>query len=770
MTKISLNGKWRLAFNHPQTGSKTCFTADVPIEAEVVLHNNGLIGDLMPPDTPADLSSVKNCVWNYSRTFTKPAVQDNQEVWLVFDGIDPASEIYLNGKHILSTDNAMISHQVDITSVLQEENLLEVMVSTDADAAKKYGPPLPGSGHGNAINTFLRKARHVYGWDNAPCLPLRGICKDVSIEIKNRNRIEDIYIYTMQANINMPQAEVGYYFSFKLDDELSDKVHLELEFFKDGKSVFRQNYLIENCVTRTVRNGIFIDSPSLWFPRGYGKAELYSCRASLKCGEKILDTREEKFGIREIELVRSNILDKDGNGDFHFLCNGVKIYVRGTNWKVLNAIHSQSSTTMQKALDLTVRCNCNLIRVWGGGIYERDDFFNWCDENGMLVWQDFMFACEFPCRNRLYEENAKQEAEFIIKALRNHPSLALWCGDNEADNSLCWNNFIPMPIRPSDNYLSRNVLKDAVLAHDPWRNYMPSSPFIDDAVFSDNASRRNFDNYLQRVPEQHYYTGEPDYERAFDKTNALFISECGPFFYNALSETPEIYEREHSRIKANWNKSIINPELLYHQSDNYMITWCESAKKHLEFKFGQNCNITPDKKEDFITAINFSCAEDYKYCIEKFRREKFRRSGLIWWSLCDMWKMAFNYSAVDSNYNPKMPFFWIAASQEPRVIIGEKQNGKVIIHAANDTLEKFAGNCEISCIDAGGKTYCKKDVTFSIQENSCCKIAEIDMLEEHTLILFKQGNICNHLITGNAPFDFAACKVWIKILRGIYSY
>ena len=100
----------------------------------------------------------------------------------------------------------------------------------------------------------------------------------------------------------------------------------------------------------------------------------------------------------------------------------------------------------------------------------------------------------------------------------------------------------------------------------------------------------------------------------------------------------------------------------------------------------------------------------------------------------------------------------------------EKQNGKVIIHAVNDTLEKFSGNCEISCIDAAGKTYCKKDVTFSIQENSSCKIAEIDMPEEHTLILFKQGNICNHLIAGNAPFDFAACKVWIKILRGIYSY
>ena len=768
--KISLNGSWNLDFKHPQTGKHTTLIADVPIEAEVVLSNNGIIGDLMPPDTPADLSAVENTRWHYSRTFVKPAVQSDEEIYLVFDGIDPASEIFLNNKHILSTDNAMISHQVEVTDLLEDENCLEVVVSTDKETAKKYGVPLPGSGYGNAINSFLRKARHVYGWDNAPVLPLRGISKDVALEIKKRNRIEDAYIYTMQANINMQQAEVGYYFSFKLDDDIADNAVLQLEFFKDGKSIFKQNSSVINNVSRTIRHGIYIDNPALWFPRGYGKAELYTYRAVLCCGNEAIDTQEGIFGIREIELVRTNTLDHDGNGKFHFLCNGVKIYIRGTNWKVLNAIHSKSGDTMRQALELTTRCNCNLIRVWGGGIYENENFFNWCDQNGMLVWQDFMFACEFPCRNRKYEDNVRHEAEFIVKSLRNHPSLALWCGDNESDNTLFWDNFIPLPIRPSDNYLSRNILKEAVITHDPWRNYMPSSPFIDDSIFEDNASRRDFDNYLKRVPEQHYYTGDADYEKAFDQTNAIFISECGPFFYNALSETPSIYELEHRRIKDNWNKTIVNPELLYHQSANYIITWCESAKKHLDFRFGADSNITPDKKEEFITAVNFSCAEDFKYCIEKFRSEKFRRAGLIWWSLCDMWKMAFNYSAVDSEYKPKMPFYWIAASQEPQVIIGRKDNGKISLYAVNDTLEEFSGVCEISYIDGTGNICNQKQISFTSAKNTSSKFAELDMPAEQMLMLFKYGNVTNHLIAANAPFDFEKCKLWAEILRGIYQY
>lgn len=767
---ISLNGKWQLKFEHPHTGDITALNATIPIEAEVVLHENGIIDDLMPPDVPTAIESVKNTVWHYSRTFEKPDFREDQEIFLVFDGIDPAADIFLNGKHILSTDNAMISHQVEISSLLEKENLLEVTVFTDKQAAKKYGVPLPGSGHGNAVNTFLRKARHVYGWDNAPALPLRGISKDVRIEIKNRNRIEDAYIYTMQAGIDMQQAEVGYYFSFQLDDAISDEAVCEIEFLKDGRGIFKQSCDIVNNVTRTVRNGVFINNPALWFPRGYGNAELYTYRTVLKHGNQVLDCREGKFGIREIELVRTDILDENGNGKFHFLCNGVKIYVRGTNWKVLNAIHSKSSDTMDKALDLAVRCNCNLIRIWGGGIYEGDDFFDWCDENGMLVWQDFMFACEFPCRNRIYEENVRREAEFIVKALRNHPSLALWCGDNEADNTLVWNNFIPMPIRPSDNYISRSILKEAVISHDPWRNYMPSSPFIDDSVFCDNVSRRDFDNYLKRVPEQHYYTGDPDYEKAFDKTNALFISECGPFFYNALSETPHIFEPEQKRIKENWNKSIVNPELLYHQSDNYMITWCESAKKHLDFKFGADSNINPECGNDFITAVNFACAEDFKYAIEKFRREKFKRSGIIWWSLCDMWAMAFNYSVADSDYNPKMPFYWIAASQEPRVIIGEKRDRKIIVHAVNDTLEEFSGVCEASFVDGNGNITENKEITFSSPANSSSEIARFDMPKEHTLLLFKQGNIFNHLIAGHPPFAFESCKVWADILRKLYRY
>lgn len=381
-----------------------------------------------------------------------------------------------------------------------------------------------------------------------------------------------------------------------------------------------------------------------------------------------------------------------------------------------------------------------------------------------------MFACEFPSHNELFEANVRREAQSVICALRNHPSLAIWCGDNESDNALLWGNYIPITLRPADNHLSRQILKEATRMFDPWRDYLESSPFIDDSLFHDRRSRRDIDNYLQRVPEQHYYASEADYAKAFDRSRARFISEAGAFYYNALSEDPAILARELPRIRAGWEKIPAVRELLLHQSENYLHTWCESAREHLAFYFGAPDAATPENPERLVEAINISVAENYKYAIESFRQGKFQHhTGMIWWSLCDMWPMAFNYSVADCNLRPKLPFYWIAAAQQSQVIIGKRHEDKIIFYAINDTRQKFCENCRITSVDAELNEHEIGNFSFECPPNGNIRFGELPENRSPRLLLFHWGKQSNHLVAGRPPYSLELWRKWRSFLLNFYQ-
>ena len=767
---VDLNGMWQLSFQLFGETQKRELPACVPGEAEAVLAANGLLGDLIPPDRIDALWDTAPVEWEYSRNFCTPPAEDGQRLWLVFDGVDAASTVFLNGEKILETDNALIPHKADVTEFLRpagEENSLLVIIKTDVDAARPYGPPVPGSALGCCQGAFLRKARHVWGWDNAPVLPLRGIWRSVHLDIVDAIGIDDLYCYTMRVDKEKNFADLGYQCTLRLPEKCKYTDYtLKAELAFEGSVCAAEEVIVQTFYAAMERERpVHVENPKLWNPIGYGEPNLYDFTLTLYYKGEAVAQEKRKVGLRQLELVRTPVLDENSNGEFVFYCNGEKIYIRGTNWKVLDSFHSKSQEKLYPSLELAKKCNCNMIRVWGGGVYEEDAFFDWCDANGMLVWQDFMFACESPAPNVLWEENVYREAVSVVRQFRNHASLALWCGDNEADNAFFWGDFVPAALRPNDNNISRKILKRAVREFDPWRDYMESSPYIDDSLIT-KRSDRNMDVYLTRVPELHYYPDGGDYPTAFDRCKAHFISEAGPFFYNAMSESPEILARELPRMRKHWNTGKYS-FTIPHQTSDYLVHWIESVKEHLQWRYNEVPEPSEKDLNRLVSAVNLSVAEDFKYAIESFRRRKFRTTGLIWWSLCDMWPMAFNFSVTDYAGKVKLPYYWISASQEERVIIGEKCGSTIKLWAVNDTMTPFAGTCKVNKYDAAGNAAGLAEIAFECPPNGRVEIGSVQVAEQ-ALAVFDWGRK-NHLFTGSAPWSLAHWLTWKDILLEAYN-
>ncbi len=757
MVRINLNGKWTLHYFEQQEteilrpeqldSNAVSIEAEVPGNVELDMMRAGILPDVFRGSNIYCLKPFERYEYWYEKEFEMPGNATGRLVELVFHGVDCIATYWLNGKEIGRSDNMFIEHRFDITEALKPcgVNKLTVRLKSPViEAMNKEYAPSEWALNTNWEQLWIRKAAHSYGWDIMPRAVSAGLWRDVEIVVREAFEIKDLYFYTHRCSEK--NAKIGINYQLKLDRNTTENLVLEVE-GRCGDSSFS---IKKDVLFNAGMLEIEIKNPMLWWPRGYGEVNLYEVTTRLICGEKVLDIRKDFIGIRKVELIYSEIRDsgKSDNGNFLFKVNGVPILCKGSNWVAADAFHSRDAARYEAMLELFTDLNCNIIRCWGGNVYEDHAFFDLCDRNGIMVWQDFAMACACHPQEEEFFDKIRTEAVSVVKKLRNHPSIILWAGDNECD---CMYYEIK-GMDPTQNRITREVLPQVIFRHDPYRSYLPSSPYYSEEIVAKK------DNSL--MPEQHLW-GPRDYfkSRFYTESTAYFTSEMGYHGCPNLSSIKRFIDEEYIWPWENNKQWIAHCTDPLPENGRYAFRVKLMADQIKEL-FG----IYPDNIEDFILASQISQAEADKFFIEMTRLKKWRRTGVIWWNVIDGWPQ-FSDAVVDYYFGKKLAYHYIKRVQQPVcIMIDEPDNWHVRVVAGNDSCKDAEGHYKIWDADSK-KTLLEGEFSTNANENTdlgCIRISQ----GEHRLFLIawtiSGEKYCNHYIHGNPPFSLDKYKTWLK--------
>ncbi len=434
------------------------------------------------------------------------------------------------------------------------------------------------------------------------------------------------------------------------------------------------------------------------------------------------------------------------DGEFCFWVNGERLFAMGSNWVPLDAYHSRDREQLPMALAMADDLGCNMLRCWGGNVYEDDLFYDTCDEMGILIWQDFSMACAVYPQDAAFQQRLADEARTVVRRLRHHPCITLWAGDNECDQS-----WMGRGLDPNNNVLTRQMLPNVLRAEDATRPYLPSSPYVD-AVAHARGQR-----YL---PENHLW-GPRDYFKSRFYTESLchFASEIG---YHGCP-APSSMRRFLSPEKV-WPYQD-NEEWLLHATSpvpgvdlyDYRVELMANQVREL---FGQ----VPDDLDAFVAASQISQAEAFKFHIELFRTSKWRRTGILWWNLLDGWPQ-FSDAVVDYYGTKKLAYSYIKRAQQPLLIaLREPQNWRQELVACNDTRQPLAVRYQLSEVGSGqvlveSEATAKPDAVTVLGTVPHSQGAHrFYTLSWHSAL----GEGQSHYLAGNPPFDLQQYLEWLE--------
>lgn len=740
---------WNLTFEYD--GVSRTVPATVPGNVEMDLEREGLIRDLYRGDNIHALRPFEFVTWTYSTTFDAPAPGADQRLELVFEGIDTVAEILLNGETIGRTDNMFIAHRFDITDAVRSKaNELVVRISPPAEYARGITrSAITAIWPFRADSLYLRKARHMWGWDICPRAVSAGLWRPVRIETVPATRFTDVYVVTKAITPQCAKVEIDWTFVCPSLDTTGYKVRAVL---RDGDREAARAEV--DAVASTGLMRLVVSEPRAWWPKGYGAPSLYDLRLELVKGDDVTAAWRKSIGLRTLELERTEESNPPGTGEFCFRVNGEKIFIRGSNWVPADALHGRDADRVIKNLALFDELGCNMVRIWGGGVYEDTMFFDFCDRHGILVWQDFMFACEMPPQEEWFFEKVKREAEAVIKKFRNHASLAVWCGDNENDQMV-----VRRGLRPSVNRLSREVLLHMVELHDPYRPYLPSSPYLTDNALLEGRAR----GLRATAPEQHLWGPRDDFKSPFYMNNtAHFIGETG---YHGCPSPASIRKFISPDKLWPWQD---NDEWLTHATSRFLGSNLFSYRiKLMADQVREYFGFEPDDLETFSLASQIVQAEAKKFFIEHARMGKWRKTGILWWNVIDCWPQ-FSDAVVDYFYDKKLAYEYIKRASVPFcVMIDEPENWHVSVVAVNDTLAPKEGSVTVRDFESDTTVF---ERSFSVERNGRTDVGDIRICRgEHRLFLIEwttDGETYhNHYTQGNAPHSFEAYSRRLSTLR-----
>ncbi len=751
--QIDLCGEWRFAYTLDDPGKietiedieksgMKIMPCRVPGNFELDLLANGVIDE---PFYGMNIASLTKYEWAHIWYFTEFEAEERPgfDRMLAFDGIDYASQVYLNGKLAGGSGNMLVGSLMRWPK-LSALNTIVVHLRPGELFGKPYRfSPSLFAMRSNWDSLYTRKAPHMYGWDIMPRALSAGIWRPARLVYKPVERIEWVYLQTPSISNDRSQASMRLSFKFNTRAVHGDKFIVTID-GSCGDSTFSHAAPV---LFPTGSISFQIPNPKLWWPKGKGEQNLYDVTVTLTKNGEVIDTMKLTHGIRTVELLRTSTTDEQGNGEFCFKVNGERVFVHGTNWVPADAYHSRDIDRIPEMLELADDLNCNMIRCWGGNVYENDLFFEICDRKGIMVWQDFAMACALYPQDELMRRLMEHEARAVVRRLRQHACVVLWAGDNECD-VFCAGGELHKD--PNYNKLTRQVIPDVVAEEDPWRPYLPSSPYVDPEAFKKG---------LKYLPEDHLW-GPRDYYKSdyYQKSLCHFASEIG---YHGCPSPGAI-------------RKFISPEKVWPYTDNEEWTLhctspipgidlydyrVELMAKQVRVLFGE----APNNLSDYAFASQVSQAEAKKFFIEMFRSQMWRRTGIIWWNLIDGWPQ-FSDAIVGYYFDRKLAYEFIKRVQQPIcLILTEPTDGSQTLVSANETCEDTKVSFTIT--DVGSDELVTSGEAISKAE-SVTQLATIpyDANKQRFYAIEWQANGVqgrNHYLAGNPPFNQAQYREWL---------
>jgi len=684
-------------------------------------------GRIQPPFYNMNVETcqwVEEREWWYRTTFQLPDVPSNPQSairnpqWdvrylLRFDGLDTFATVYLNGVEVGRHANMFIAAEFDVTQRLRFGGANTLAVRFDPVVATVGDRPwiddewMPR----NPVRVWVRKAQCNFGWDWAPRLASVGIWQDVTLRRYQSARLSSIFFKTLEL---APQAaRVAVQIEAERWNDLPDlAAHVRLE--RDGQSIVG----IVPLATERSEIELKVPEPALWWTHDLGDPALYDLTVELRAGGELLDTYRERVGIRTVAVDQSPDPEEPGTKFFTFVLNGVKLFAKGADWIPADSFVSQvDEGRYRELLELAVAANMNMLRVWGGGIYEKDTFYRLCDELGVLVWQDFMFACApYPDHDPDFMAEVEREAVAIVRRLRNHPSIALWCGNNENDwiaDQVHWR-------QPGYRFpgwrINHELLPPIVERMDGTRLYWPSSPYGGNDHNDEREGNRHnwqvwhglvFPRRFGQQPERRF-TPEGVSFRHYAEDMARFGSEFG------MHAAPVLETLRRSVPVTGHHLG--SPELLYRNKDHP-----KDKGNHLM----ASCTGLPTTLEQYVDFSMIAQAEGLKFGIEHYRRRKFHCSGTLFWQLNDCWP-GLSWSVLDYYRFPKAGYFHARRGYAPVMASFKAEaDGSVSLWIVNDTLADVADIIVWGHGAFDGQNLHEEELEVTVPANSVSRIAHI---------------------------------------------
>jgi beta-mannosidase len=711
VVKLEINNGWTFK----QSRGNNWYPATVPGVVHTDLMANRLIDDPFFRLNERGVQWVDKEDWEYKTTLRiSPDVFAKQNIEICFKGLDTYADVFLNDSCILKADNMFREWKADVKPLLKKgDNVLRVYfrspIKEDVPKFDAIHYPIEAgndqSENGGILDkklsVFARKAGYHYGWDWGPRLVTSGVWRPVYLTAWDDARIENVHY--LQESVTPKQAKI--------------KARVEIFADRDGEATLQIKAEGIQKVWSTssplkkglnlVATELLIPNPKLWWSNGLGEPHLYPFTATIAIDGQTADSRTDRIGLRELKVIR----EKDAAGQsFYFQLNGVKVFAKGANYIPQdNFLPRVTPERHRKTILDAVNANMNMLRVWGGGVYEDDIFYELCDQYGILIWQDFMFACSTYPMNPAMLDNIRCEAIDNVKRLRNHPCIALWCGNNE--NHTAWFNWGWMSqyrklgvldeMRKDYKDVFHGVLPEVVEEYDPQAFYWPSSPYAGNPDAPAESGKANWNPN----GDGHYWGvwHGKDSIANFNIIRARFFSEYGfqsfPEYQSVLQYAPE--ERDHD---------IFSEVMMAHQrggkNANALIEW-----------YLLNEYRKPKDFPNFLYMGQLLQGDAIKTAIEAHRRDMPYCMGTLFWQHNDCWPVA-SWSSRDFYGRWKAQHYFAKKAYENILVSPLAAGDRLDIYVVSDLMKAVKGELQVRVMDLKGRLLFERRLKATLPPNS----------------------------------------------------